>query len=207
MPQTWTYDAFMAACQQEGCPFCRVEHEADLCLLDRLFYELVIDLGVRVRLRASLGFCEEHARMAVEEIQGKALGLTIIYDDLLRVAMEQLEARQTILKPEKKCLACENQAEMTGYLLAELSKHILEPPMQAALKNSQGLCLAHLRQSLEHLRGSDKRNALIGIQRGIMEKLRAELAEYIRKNDYRFAGEEFGTERDAWKRAVRLGKR
>jgi hypothetical protein len=207
MPQTSTYDAFLEACRQDGCPLCRVEHEADLRLLDRLFYELVIDLGVRVRLRASLGFCEEHARMAVDEIQGKALGLTIIYDDLLRAALEQLEARKTILTPEKKCLACENRAEMTGYVLAELSKHILEAPMQAALKDSQGLCLAHLRQSIEHVRGGEKRTVLITIQRGIMEKLRAELAEYIRKNDYRFAGEPFGPERDAWKRAIKMGKR
>lgn len=207
MPQTSTYDALLVACQQEGCPVCRMEHESDLRLLDRLFYELVIDLGVRVRLRASLGFCEDHARMAVEEIQGKALGLTIIYEDLLRVALEQLESKKTILAPEKKCLACENRAEQTGYILAEFSRHILEEPLQTALKNSQGLCLAHLRQTLEHVRSSDKKAVLIGLQRGVLEKLRAELGEYIRKNDYRFADEPFGSERDAWKRAIKLARR
>jgi hypothetical protein len=38
-----------------------------------------------------------------------------------------------------------------------------------------------------------------------MEKLRAELGEFIRKNDYRFIHEGFGTERDSWRRAVAMG--
>jgi hypothetical protein len=38
-----------------------------------------------------------------------------------------------------------------------------------------------------------------------METLRAELGEFIRKNDYRFINEGFGAERDAWRRAVATG--
>lgn len=207
MTTTATYDLFLEACRLEGCPICRVEHEADLRYLDRLFYELVNDYKTRVQLRASLGFCAEHACMAVDEVQGKSLGVAIIYDDLLRVALEQINANGTIRKNEKKCPACENRAEMTGRVLSELSKYMTEPAILAAFKTSQGLCFGHLRQTLETLRSSEKRNALLSIQREIMQVLRAELAEYIRKNDYRFASEPFGPERDAWKRAVRMGKK
>ena len=87
MTTTATYDLFLEACHLDGCPICRVEHDTDLRYLDRLFYGLVNDYNTRVGLRASLGFCTEHARMAVDEIHGKALGVTIIYDDLLRVAL------------------------------------------------------------------------------------------------------------------------
>ena len=38
-----------------------------------------------------------------------------------------------------------------------------------------------------------------------MKKLRAELGEFIRKNDYRFIHEGFGAERDSWRRAVVMG--
>jgi hypothetical protein len=207
MTTTATYDIFLEACRLEGCPICRVEHDADLRYLDRLFYALVNDYNTRVILRASLGFCSEHARMAMDEIHGKTLGLTIIYDDLLRVALEQINANGTIQKTEKKCPACENRDEMTGRVLMELSKHITEAPLLAAFKDSQGLCFGHLRQVLEHMRSSEKRNALLNIQRDIIQALRGELAEYIRKNDYRFAGEGFGSEKDAWKRAVRMGKK
>jgi len=207
MTTTATYDLFLEACRQEGCPICRVEHDADLRYLDRLFYELVNDYNTRVGLRASLGFCNEHARMAVDEIHGKALGLTIIYDDLLRVALEQISNNGNIKKVEKKCPACENRDEMTSRVLLELSKYITDDSILAAFKNSQGLCIGHLRQVLEHIRNSEKRNALLTAQCDIMQGLRGELAEFIRKNDYRYTGEGFGAEKDAWKRAVKMGKK
>jgi hypothetical protein len=40
------------------------------------------------------------------------------------------------------------------------------------------------------------------IQREKLEGLRTELAEFIRKSDYRMIQEGFGTEGDAWLRAV-----
>jgi hypothetical protein len=96
---------------------------------------------------------------------------------------------------------------MTGRVLSELSKHITDAPFLASFKDSQGLCLGHLRQALEQIRSSEKRNALLTIQCDIMQVLRGELAEFIRKNDYRFAGEGFGPERDSWKRAVKMGRK
>ena len=104
MTTTATYDLFLEACRLDGCPICRVEHDADLRYLDRLFYELVNDYNTRVGLRASLGFCSEHARMAMDEIHGKALGLTIIYDDLLRVALEQSATTATFEKTKRNAL-------------------------------------------------------------------------------------------------------
>ena len=207
MSTTATYDDFLEACPQEGCPVCRLEHAADLRYLDRLFYEQVNDFAVRQQLRASQGFCVEHARMATDEMQGKALGLAIIFDDLLRLALEDLTGQRAGFHVSKKCPACENREETTGRVFAELSKNILQADMLAAFQSSQGLCFGHLRQALEHLRIPEKRKVLISAQREIMAKLRAELAEYIRKNDYRFAGESFGEERDSWRRAVKMGRK
>ena len=204
MAQIETYDALIEACQQDGCPICRLEHAADLRFLERLFYAQVNDYAVRQQLRASLGFCRQHAQMALDEVQGQALGLAIIYDDLLRLVLEQVEKQPAVLAAQKKCPACENRDEINTRALSELSRHILTDQMQAALKASQGLCLTHLRQAFELMREPAKRKALMAIQREIMLGLRAELAEYIRKNDYRFMGEAPGPERDAWIRAVRM---
>jgi hypothetical protein len=204
MAQIETYDALIEACQQDGCPFCRLEHAADLRYLERLFYAQVNDYAVRQQLRASLGLCGEHAQMALNEAQGQALGLAIIYDDLLRLALEQIDKQPAVLPAQKKCPACENRDEINTRALSEISSHILAGEMQAALKASQGLCFAHLRQALGLMRDPVKRKALLAIQREIMLGLRSELAEYIRKNDYRFMGEALGPERDAWIRAVRM---
>jgi hypothetical protein len=207
MSTTAAYEDLLEACRQDGCPVCRLEHAADWRYLDRLFYEQVNDLGVRQQLRASRGFCLEHARMATEEMQGKALGLAIIYDDQLRLGLEDLAAGRLGSAALKKCPACANREETTLRVFAELSKNLLQPALLDAFRASQGLCFGHLRQALEHLRSPEKRAALVTAQSAIMEKLRAELAEYIRKNDYRFAGESFGAERDAWRRAVLMGKK
>lgn len=39
--------------------------------------------------------------------------------------------------------------------------------------------------------------------RGRLEGVQGELAEFIRKNDYRYANEPSGGERDSWLRALR----
>ncbi len=204
MTHTALYDAFLEACQLEGCPLCRMQHAADLRYLERLFYERVNDYSLREQLRASLGFCSEHARMALDEVQGKALGLAIIYDDLLRVALEQIDKQHMLMPAQKKCPACQNQDEITAWVLSEISKHILSVKLQSVFAASQGLCFAHLRQAQAVLRDPGKRNVLIKLQREVMQALRSDLAEYIRKNDYRFIAEPSGVERDAWIRAVRM---
>jgi len=207
MTQTAIYDDLLEACQQEGCPLCRLEHAADLRYLERLFYAQVNDYTTRQQLRASLGFCVPHAELALSEVKGQALGLAIIYDDLLRLVVEQIDKNNTLLTAEKKCPACENRDENNTRVLSDLSKHILSEAMQTSLRNSAGLCLGHLRQALAAMREPAKRAALLKLQREIMLQLRVELAEYIRKNDYRFMGEPPGAERDAWIRAVRLTRK
>jgi hypothetical protein len=204
MSHSSTYENFLAACHKDGCPLCRVGHEADVRLLDRFFYEQVNDYYVRTKLRASLGFCADHARVAMDEMQGKALGLAIVYDDMLRLSLEQMGQRGGIQPQPGKCLVCENRLDGEKWVLSDLAKHILEESTRSALQTSSGFCIPHLRLALEHLRAPEKRNILLEIQREKMEGLRAELAEYIRKNDFRFIDEAPGSEKDSWRRAVEM---
>ncbi len=204
MSHTALSEAFLEACRLEGCPLCRVQQAADLRYLERLFYESVNDYSLRQQLRASLGFCGAHARQALNDTQGQALGLAIIYEDLLRVILEQIDQKSTLAAPVKPCPACLNRAEITARVISELSANILTEQVQSVLAASQGLCLGHLRQALLRMRDAGKRNILIQIQCEIMQVLRNDLAEYVRKNDYRFMDEAPGSEKDAWIRAVRM---
>jgi hypothetical protein len=81
--------------------------------------------------------------------------------------------------------------------------------MIQALQASDGLCLAHLRLALEHVRDQSASDQLLLIHREKLENLRSELSEFIRKNDYQAMKEGFGREGDAWLRAVGMvvGKR
>jgi len=198
-----TYEFLLAACQKPGCPFCRVTHEVEYRYLDQFFYSQVNDYNSRVRFRASTGFCPQHAEISMNELAGKSLGLAILYEDLLRIAQEGLEKGQNLAQAKGKCPACQLRDETNGYLLTDLDRYILQPELQTALQGSAGLCFAHFAPAYERLRG-DKRRQLVAIQLQAIQALRGELAEFIRKNDYRFQNEGFGAERDAWRRAVGL---
>jgi DNA-binding transcriptional MerR regulator len=88
--------------------------------------------------------------------------------------------------------------------LSVLVEEMKTTEMVGALQASDGLCLPHLRQALEHVRKRSTSEKLLAIHREKLESLSAELAEFIRKNDYRVIQKGFGKEGDAWLRAITL---
>lgn len=218
------------ACGQPGCPVCRVEQATVERYLSNLLFESVNDVPTRERLRASLGFCREHAQLAVNKNLGNALGFAIIYQDVLNHVLRQLSTDTTppatkrfsallkqvpeqigglvqkvlyALTPHKHCLVCQQRDKTTHMVVSALLEELPTPEMQAALKSSEGLCFLHLKKVFEAVSDSTLGEALFNIHRQQLEGLRAELAEFIRKNDYRFKDEGFGAEGDAWLRAIR----
>ncbi len=67
---------------------------------------------------------------------------------------------------------------------------------------SSGLCLPHFRQVLHQASDTTRADLLISIQRAIWSTLKAELEEFIAKNDYRRSSEKIGREGDSWLRAI-----
>src|SRR5918912_2801230 len=138
MPTFATYK-LLEACRGQGCPICRVEQRSVERYLDNQFYENVNSPKWRDRLRASLGFCHEHAWLAIDKRLGDALGFSIIYHDILNHVLKQLseegkpahpprrrtsllqqvpeQARQMIERiisaftPRKHCPVCEHRDE------------------------------------------------------------------------------------------------
>jgi hypothetical protein len=228
MPNSIGYKLF-EACREKGCPICRLEQQSVERYLDHHFYENVNSPDWREQLRLSLGFCHEHAWLGVDKRLGDALGYTIIYHDLVNTILNQLKSdraaqpprgwtlllvqipeqvRETIAKmltaftPRKRCPVCECREEATSAVLTVFVEELKTPELTKALQDSEGLCLPHLRQVLEHIRNPVSCELLLAIQRGKLESLRDELAEFIRKNDYQVIQEGFGSEGDAWLRAI-----
>lgn len=222
----------LEACQEQGCPVCRVEQQSVQRYLDNQFYENVNNPKWRDRLRASLGFCHEHAWLAVNERLGDALGFTIIYHDIVNHLLNQLnlddgptrratsrisflrqvpeqarsmiEKTLSVSKPRKPCPVCEHRDEILGTILSALAEELETPEMTEALRSSAGLCLPHLRLALQQIRDASVVEKLLTIQREKLESLRAELTEFIRRNDYQRIEQGFGKEGDAWLRAMSM---
>ena len=228
----FTVHRLLDACRERGCPVCRLEGQSVERYLDNQFYENVNSPKWRDHLRLSLGFCREHAVLAEDKRSGDALGFSIIYRDLINSVLngwiedrkparaprgwasvlgrvpEQVRARvEKVLfatTPRKHCPACEHRDETTRHTLQVLVEELKTAEMVGALQTSEGLCLPHFRLALEHVRDQSVCDALLTIQREKLEGLRAELDEFIRKNDYRVIKEGFGREGDAWLRAISM---
>jgi hypothetical protein len=228
MPSFTAYELILA-CAKPGCPVCRLEQKAVQQYMDGLLYESVNSPATRDRLRQSHGFCNEHAWFAVEAHLGDALGFAIIYHDVINSVLRRLEAgvearpagrwaallerlplgvRGTVqnalyaLTTWKRCPACQQRDDALDLILTELFKSLAAPETAQALRSSAGLCFPHLRLALQQAPDAQACETLIDVHRSALESMRAELAELIRKNDYRFNKEKLGKEGDAWSRAV-----
>jgi hypothetical protein len=97
--------------------------------------------------------------------------------------------------PPLDCPACAVEEVAEGRYLAALER-LDRRHLQTALRRGPGfLCIRHL----QRLHDGPARELL----RERLHALLAELEEFRRKQDYRFADEAPGSERDSWLRAVR----
>jgi hypothetical protein len=222
------YYNLIDACQQEGCPVCRVVLGWVDRYINAIFYENVNDIPTRAHLRKSLGFCSKHAWRLLDGEGGNALGIAIIYQDVLvnvlralpesdsseltglrkmlgstaRQSTEKIKRVLKALLPQKECPACLQQEQanrLTGLILLE---YLQDEKMLAALTSSQGLCLPHLHHSLQLVRDNESALILLKVNREKLSSLHGELGEFIRKNDYRFKEESFGQEAKSWRKAI-----
>lgn len=224
--------ALIEACAQAGCPLCRLAQGATERFLDNLFYEMVNDAGMRNQLRNSLGFCKTHTRLLLDTSLRDPLGLSIVYLDVLnkilstlpqpdqpgraaglldrllrRLPKETTELSKDALQamtPRGPCPACHYRDQYTRSMLESLTILLETPNLSQALEASDGLCLPHLRLALEKSASMGGFAKLILIHHNKLQKLRDELAEFIRKSDYRFMGEGFGAEGNAYQRAMEM---
>lgn len=193
------------------CPVCRCIAEATRRFLDNLMYEFVNDNQTRDRLRATKGFCREHAWTLQK--MGDPLGHSILYADLVDSFRQHLEKKGLIGKhksaaflagKEEHCLACREEREMERRYIFGLLRALNNGEFREAYRSSAGLCLPHYQLAERQATDGDLRATLREVQIDRMAKLSAELKEFIRKSDYRNVGEPPGEERDAWIRAVGL---
>jgi hypothetical protein len=223
-------DELIAACQQPGCPLCRLVQAGIQHYLQNLFYESVNDIGLRQQLRRSLGFCRQHAGDSLEPGVGDALGVSIIYNDIFTNLLRRLpqagrstqseanlfsrlranrsitasiQELKDVLMPQADCPACEQQEELERIFCPALGAHLEDEALAKTFQAGDGLCLPHLRRVALEVKSESGWLILFGSTRARLESMQAELAEFIRKNDYRFHAESVGAERDAWQRAVR----
>jgi len=214
MQKDTRYLDLIDACGEPGCPICHMSLKMARRYVDSILYEYVNDPGVRDEIRKSRGYCNEHAWW-MTEVHGAGLGVAILQRDIVQTVLELTEtlpngrsarsSAQELLKrlqPTAECPVCAHRRTMEDIALDTLLRHIGDQELAAALAGSAGLCLPHFSRALELVDDAEALKQLVALQQHMLAELRDDLAEFIRKNDYRFREEGFGKEGDSWRRAI-----
>lgn len=207
--------------QETACVVCRLTTRSVVRWLEALLNEYVNDPSTRETIRHSQGFCESHTRMLAA--CGDPLALAILYGDLARLTVERWEksaagsgkGRRSGLmdrllgaktqSERAPCPACvahqEAQTRFVQALAAGMENEVSKEEVWQAMDANAGICVPHIQQLMAEASPTmAKRLRDREIER--LQNLQAELAEIVRKNDYRFRGEPWGSEKDAWRRAL-----
>jgi len=214
MQKDTSYFDLIEASSESGCPVCRISLELARHYVDSILYEYVNDPGVRAEFRQARGYCTEHAWL-MPEGHGRGLGIAIIQRDVVETVLDLTQvlpdgrnARQIgqellkRLRPTVECPVCAHRRAMEDIALHALLENIATPDLSAALDRSSGLCLVHFSRALELVDEAQALSQLVALEQRKLSELRDDLAEFIRKNDYRFRDEGFGKEGDSWRRAI-----
>lgn len=233
--QSYSYYETIDACQEPGCPLCRLGQASANRHLTSLIYDSVNDISLRATLRDSLGYCKEHAWLLPGAGDSAPLGIAVVHRDLLNTIRKRLaessygKSRRNSLKAavtgaigldhrlprEAKtarylpqtapCPACARRDEAEKLALKSVGEALArqDADMIAALQQSEGLCLSHLRLALETARNREAFDTLVAIAQTQLSGLIQDLDEFIRKSDHRFRHEPISDgERASWRLAL-----
>jgi hypothetical protein len=198
------------ALQKPGCPICNIETTAEQRYMRYFLHEYVNDMGTRLRLQGSWGFCQEHAwRLQAIELYSYEDGLknAIIYEWMLDRAINTTKKVKGRLrnktnkptlgfwsKPEpitkvyqktNLCPVCYVVMDSKDYNLELLVKNLADDRFLASYKASDGLCLRHFVQALELSAEESLLEILCDLQIDRMTRIYKELNGYINKHDYK----------------------
>jgi hypothetical protein len=226
-PKFVMYFELLQALGEPGCPVCRLREQSSRRALEAILSEQVNDPETRRTLVASRGFCPGHSWMFAE-VQGSHLGVALIGRHLLTDALKAVAAspaglagrwRRLLGRPAgdrhphalpawwragKACLLCARGDRAERDCLLVLLDYFLEAELAEGWARSGGLCLPHLCRACEVAPHHPSVPAILAAHGERWAALTAELDEFIRKHDYRFASEPMGAEGGSWARVLEV---
>ena len=191
------------------CPICTLVQRSIERQMRAFFAEFVNDPTARAQFRKSRGFCIHHTPLILE--LGDALAISILYADLAeRTHQGWRKGRKwrfiaggnnTGGQSWSPCHACAAEMEAGVRYTEALAAGLERAEVWASVEAEERLCLDHVVGVMVRAKPAValRFQELEAVR---MERIQAELEEFIRKNDYRFRGEAWGKERDAWQRAL-----
>lgn len=195
------------------CFLCALEDEIERRYIDTYLYELAMDASSRQKITESRGFCNHHYyKMLIEASKpessdghGIAIVLRSVIEQLIEDIHKQSEKIKEAARVEKqlsqtlpnetKCPACIHEEEFILMYVKEFLE-IASEGDQSLLKlfESSALCLPHYATVLNVALNLEKKDEeitklIMNVEEASLRKTNEHLAEYIKRQDYRFSKE------------------
>jgi hypothetical protein len=180
-----------------GCLFCAYERHQARRYLEGIANDGINDPPLRIRLRNKGGFCGRHTEEFVEE--ARVLSSAILLEAMLSHRLERARfGKRPIVV---NCEACEVEAKTKDNLAKSVRRHRDDTKFLDYLFQSE-LCVGHLELVCQQL-PEQVRYRFVDKHYQLMQNL----AEVIRKHDYRFVSEGINDEEtQSLKEALKLLK-
>ncbi len=212
----------IGALRQSGCAICRLAEEDEArhlyWFLDEEYY-----LASTLEDLLDGGLCNRHAWVLADS--GRVYQQSAMYQWLAQETQSGLARYLVHLKaaerpwpwwafykkrkalappnPTKSCPICDTYDASAAYAAHLLVTCLGDPETLEAFRASPGICLPHFRLALKQA-NPRQAEVLLAEELVPLRALGANLAEYLRKTDYRYVHEPKGEERHAWRRAAAL---
>lgn len=215
MPDIFSYD-LVQALSLPGCALCRALDADDRRWMASFWREGRKDPNARRHFFEAGGFCCAHAwllhRLVAEA--GSATAIADLYGRLATYDLQWLDTiraslgrrRAPTLRRRRGCPACAFRADALERKAHFLAEALSEEQVRGAYTRSEGLCFPHFARALEEAIGAaDAQTArfLLDDWHDRLAELRAGLAEYERKRDYRHSFEPKWAGQRSWTQVVR----
>jgi hypothetical protein len=205
--------------QRGECPICTLLNDQEQARVHWLAYEGLSDAGLRTKLLRSKGFCGRHFRLLYSAVSEQTYNLSGVADLMRALLQSDIAAlnealaetkpsrsarRATAgLRPAANCPLCDAAAEAEARKIGSLLTELAQEEFRQVYFASPGLlCRPHLVVALTQEPSPVVAEALLHKHLQTVTTDDAELAEFIRKKDYRYASEAKGDEQRAPRRAV-----
>ena len=184
------------------CFFCDIETEIEFRYLTNYLQELVMDSKARDRIVESRGFCNNHfykllieaSKPTTSDQHGVALIMQSIIDQLIQDITLRKNTRKNNSKilVGKNCPACSHVNEYIKMYFIKAAGLLASEEFKGLLQSSKGMCIPHFAILTRMVESEEAYQThilefILEIERKNLERLKDELAEYIKRQSYEFS--------------------
>ena len=204
-------DTGLAAQHTAECPFCRLYAQLEENELDLILGASMMEPDVRIKTNAK-GFCRRHLEMMFT--RKNRLGMALMLESHLDETRRLVEKGdfKNLDKLEHDCYVCER----IEYQLSKMIENAVllwdeDYDFREKLAAQPYICIPHTRRWLEmakHMLNRKKfgqfSEALLPITLNYYDSLSEDVSWFVKKFDYRYEKEPWGTAKDAVERAIKF---